>query len=141
MILDLLQTPLFIYALILSLFVFAILYLWRKITGIENYMFILEKRINNIKKPLASPSNNKENDLINILLSYNSDLTIKEIELSLKIDKTVDFKLLSCKEKKKITKNIKNIYQESIDSLEATDKKILEEQLEDQIKDQLEEYH
>jgi len=63
MILDLLQTPLFIYALIVSLFIFAILYLWRKISGIENYMFILEKRINNIKKPLSSPSSNKENDI------------------------------------------------------------------------------
>jgi hypothetical protein len=61
MILDLLQTPLFIYSLIISLFIFAILYLWRKISGIENYMFILEKRINNIKKPIASSS--KENDI------------------------------------------------------------------------------
>jgi DNA polymerase III delta prime subunit len=51
--------------------------------------------------------NNKENELIEILSQYNKDVSIKEIELCLKIDKTFDFKLLCSKDKKKITKYIK----------------------------------
>jgi DNA polymerase III delta prime subunit len=49
----------------------------------------------------------KDKDIINILLSYNKDITIKEIELCLKIDKTNDFITLCSKEKKKISKLIK----------------------------------
>ena len=52
--------------------------------------------------------NNKEEELIKLLLYYTKDLTIKEIELCLKIDKTNEFQLLNCKEKKKIIKIIKN---------------------------------
>ena len=51
---------------------------------------------------------NRENDIIKILSSYNKDITIKEIELCLKIDKTIEFKLLCSKDKKKIIKIIKN---------------------------------
>lgn len=78
MILDLLQTPLFIYSLIISLFIFAILYLWRKISGIENYMFILEKRINNIKKPTSFPSNNKESE-IHIPNNVNENIRVADM--------------------------------------------------------------
>ena len=53
-------------------------------------------------------SNNKEQELINIISGYNKDISIKEIELCLKIDKTTEFKLLASKDKKKITKFIKN---------------------------------
>jgi replication factor C subunit 1 len=53
--------------------------------------------------------NNKEDELIKILLYYTKDLTIKEIELCLKIDKTNDFELLSSKNKKLLTKLIKNL--------------------------------
>ena len=53
--------------------------------------------------------NNKEDDIINILLSYNKELNVKDIELCLKIDKTNDFELLTSKDKKKLTKIIKNI--------------------------------
>lgn len=52
--------------------------------------------------------NNMENDLINILNGYNKDITIKEIELCLKIDKTTEFNTLASKDKKRITKQIKN---------------------------------
>ena len=52
--------------------------------------------------------NNKENYIIELLSSYNKDISIKEIELCLKIDKTFDFKLLCSKDKKKITKIIKS---------------------------------
>jgi DNA polymerase III delta prime subunit len=52
-------------------------------------------------------SNGKEEEFVNKLSSYNSDITIKEIELCLKIDKTCDFIELSTKDKKKITKFIK----------------------------------
>ena len=48
--------------------------------------------------------NNKESYIIEILSSYNKDISIKEIELCLKIDKTYEFKLLCSKDKKKITK-------------------------------------
>jgi hypothetical protein len=53
--------------------------------------------------------NNKETELIKILSYYTKDLTFKEIELCLKIDKTNEFELLSSKDKKKLTKLIKNI--------------------------------
>jgi len=78
MILDLLQTPLFLYSLIISLFIFAILYLWRKISGIENYMFILEKRINNIKKPTSLSSNNKENE-IHVPNNVNENIRVADM--------------------------------------------------------------
>ena len=51
---------------------------------------------------------NKENDLINIISEYNKDVSIKEIELCIKIDKTTEYKLLGSKDKKKIIKYIKN---------------------------------
>jgi DNA polymerase III delta prime subunit len=53
--------------------------------------------------------NNNESELINILNFYMKDVTIKEIELCLKIDKTNEFKLLNSKEKKRLTKLIKTI--------------------------------
>ena len=52
---------------------------------------------------------NNQEELINIISSYNKELNVKEIELCLKIDKTNNFELLSSKDKKKITKTIKNI--------------------------------
>jgi hypothetical protein len=48
--------------------------------------------------------NNLDTDLIEILSKYIKDVTVKEIELCLKIDKTSEFKLLNSKDKKKITK-------------------------------------
>ena len=52
--------------------------------------------------------NNKESDLIKILNGYGKDVTIKEIELCLKIDKTTKFNKLASKDKKRITKSISN---------------------------------
>ena len=49
----------------------------------------------------------KENDLIKILNGYNKDISIKEIELCLKIDKTTEFNVLASKDKKRITKQMK----------------------------------
>ena len=49
----------------------------------------------------------KENELIEILNGYGKNISIKEIELCLKIDKTTDFYSLCSKDKKRITKNIK----------------------------------
>jgi hypothetical protein len=48
--------------------------------------------------------NNMEGNLINILQSYKKDITVKDLELFLKIDKTQDFYTLSTKDKKKISK-------------------------------------
>ena len=48
-----------------------------------------------------------EKTLVKILLSYSKDITVKDIELCLKIDKTNEFKLLSSKDKKLITNLIK----------------------------------
>ena len=45
-----------------------------------------------------------EEELISILQSYKKDITIKEIELCLKIDKTREFKTMSSKDKKRICK-------------------------------------
>ena len=49
----------------------------------------------------------KENILIEILNSYDKSITLKEIELCLKIDKTTNFYPLITKEKKRISKQIK----------------------------------
>jgi len=51
-------------------------------------------------------SNKKAHIILNILKSYKSDFDIKDLELCLKIDKTVDFITLTTKEKKEIN----NIY-------------------------------
>jgi len=50
---------------------------------------------------------NKEDKLIKILNGYNKDITIKEVELCLKIDKTTEFNTLASKDKKRITKQMK----------------------------------
>lgn len=50
----------------------------------------------------------REDELIKILYGYNKDISIKEIELCLKIDKTTEFNTLASKDKKRITKQIKN---------------------------------
>jgi hypothetical protein len=50
----------------------------------------------------------KEDELIEILNGYDKDITIKEIELCLKIDKTTEFNTLASKDKKRITKQIKS---------------------------------
>jgi replication factor C subunit 1 len=52
------------------------------------------------------------NKLLNILTKYQRDLSIKEVELCLKIDKSVEFNILGSKEKKQITKKIKSIYEQ-----------------------------
>ena len=44
--------------------------------------------------------------IITILKSYKKDLDIKDLELCLKIDKTIEFITLSTKEKKEITQSI-----------------------------------
>jgi replication factor C subunit 1 len=51
---------------------------------------------------------NREAELIKILHGYNKDISIKEIELCLKIDKTTEFNTLTSKDKKRIIKQIKN---------------------------------
>ncbi len=56
---------------------------------------------------------NKEYEFIKYLFEYNKDITIKEIELCLKIDKTFDFTVLGSKDKKKITKIIKKFVKKS----------------------------
>jgi replication factor C subunit 1 len=50
----------------------------------------------------------REEELIKILNGYNKDISIKEIELCLKIDKTTEFNTLASKDKKRITKQIKS---------------------------------
>jgi DNA polymerase III delta prime subunit len=51
--------------------------------------------------------NGREMELINILNGYNKNISIKEIELCLKIDKTTEFNMLGSKDKKRITKQMK----------------------------------
>ena len=88
-------------------------------TSLKN---INKKNINNLSKIINNKSNqeilmlnkicnhlienNKEQELIDILKSYNKNITIKEIELCLKIDKTSEFNTLGSKDKKRIAKQI-----------------------------------
>ena len=53
--------------------------------------------------------NNNNEKLIKLLKSYKKKINIKDIELCLKIDKTVDFITLSTKEKKEIESKIDSI--------------------------------
>ena len=52
--------------------------------------------------------NNKELELIKILNGYEKDISIKQVELCLKIDKTTEFNKLASKDKKRIIKSIGN---------------------------------
>jgi DNA polymerase III delta prime subunit len=87
-------------------------------TSLKN---INRKNILNLSKIINNKSNNDilmlnaicnklittdENKLINILTNYNKDLTIKQIELCLKIDKTTEYNTLASKDKKRINKQI-----------------------------------
>ena len=45
---------------------------------------------------------NQEKIILDILKEYKKDINIKDVELCLKIDKTIDFLTLSTKEKKNI---------------------------------------
>ena len=88
-------------------------------TSLKN---INKKNINNLLKVINKKSiseililtkisnflikNKREKELIDILKNYNKDISIKEIELCLKIDKTFDFHKLSTKEKKNIVSQI-----------------------------------
>jgi replication factor C subunit 1 len=89
-------------------------------TSLKN---INRKNIMNLSKVISNKSNQEilmlnkicnhliesgnENKLIDILNGYNKDISIKEIELCLKIDKTTDFNILASKDKKRITKQMK----------------------------------
>jgi replication factor C subunit 1 len=66
--------------------------------------------LNQIANNLIKSDN--EEELIKLLQSYKKDITIKELELCLKIDKTREFNILSSKDKKKISK----MYNISMDS-------------------------
>ncbi len=88
-------------------------------TSLKN---INKKNINNLEKIIGNKtideilllcrltnnmiSNKKAHFILDILKSYKSDFDIKDLELCLKIDKTVDFITLTTKEKKEIN----NIY-------------------------------
>ncbi len=88
-------------------------------TSLKN---INKKNINNLEKIIGNKtideilllckltnnmiSNKKAHVILDILKSYKSDFDIKDLELCLKIDKTVDFITLTTKEKKEIN----NIY-------------------------------
>ena len=65
--------------------------------SIDEIIFINQLANNFIK-------NKEEGKLIEILQNYKKDITVKELELFLKIDKTQDFCTLSSKDKKKISK-------------------------------------
>jgi len=47
-----------------------------------------------------------DKELIDLLSSYNKNLTIKEIELCLKIDKTTEYNILATKDKKRLIKHM-----------------------------------
>lgn len=88
-------------------------------TSLKN---INKKNINNLIKLLPNKSleeilyinkianylvnEDKVEEIINILKQYNSNFSIKDIELCIKIDKTFDFTKFNSKEKKEINKMI-----------------------------------
>ena len=89
----------------------------------ESSQIVIAKNIINLSKIIDNKSTNEilmlnkicnhliqtnqSDELIKILNGYNKEITIKEIELCLKIDKTTDFNVLGSKEKKKITNKYK----------------------------------
>lgn len=86
-------------------------------TSLKN---INKKNINNLQKIIYKKNieeililnnfsnlmftNNKTEDIINILKNYKKNLDIKDLELCFKIDKTTEFNVLTPKEKKNIIK-------------------------------------
>ena len=87
-------------------------------TSLKN---INRKNILNLSKIINNKSNNdilmlnticnhlintNESELIDILTLYNKNLTIKEIELCLKIDKTTEYNILATKDKKRLVKQM-----------------------------------
>jgi len=77
--------------------------------NINNLIKIIDKKsiyeilmLNRISNHLINSS--QENELINILSKYNKNFNIKDIELCLKIDKTIEFNKLGSKDKKRISK-------------------------------------
>jgi replication factor C subunit 1 len=91
-------------------------------TSLKN---INKKNINNLSKIINNKSNqeiillnymcnhfinnNQVDNLIKILYSYNNNITIKDIELCIKIDKTIDYKKLCSYQKKNINNILKTI--------------------------------
>ncbi len=91
-------------------------------TSLKN---INKKNINNLTKLLPNKSleeilyinkicnnlvsNNRVEEIINILKEYNPNFSIKDIELCIKIDKTFDFTKFNSKEKKQINKLIDSV--------------------------------
>ena len=80
--------------------------------NISNLLKIVSKKsvqeilmLNRIANHLIT--NDKQEELVNKLQSYDKDITIKEVELCLKIDKTCEFNQLSTKEKKKVNIHLK----------------------------------
>lgn len=90
-------------------------------TSLKN---INKKNINNLIKLIGNKSineilllskltnycydNNNINQIIDILKEYNNDIDIKDVELCLKINKTIDFSTLTNKNKKNIMQYISN---------------------------------
>lgn len=86
-------------------------------TSLKN---INKKNINNIKSIIGKKSiqeilmivkltnnlyhDNKLKIIVDILKQYKKNLTVKEVELFIKIDKTLDFSLFTTKEKKEVMK-------------------------------------
>ena len=68
--------------------------------------FIINKETINDEKKNKLICDKNFNSLIKILNSYNKKITIKDIELCLKIDKTSEYNILSTKDKKRIIKQI-----------------------------------
>lgn len=81
MILELLQNPIFMYAFTLSIIIFIILYMWRKIIGVESNIYLLEKRINNIKKSLTSSTNDNNDNYNDLYIPNNINENIRAADL------------------------------------------------------------
>jgi len=60
---DILQNSSFMFFFIITFIIFLILYMWRKIASLESYVFILEKRVNNIKKDISIGNKNSKEDI------------------------------------------------------------------------------
>lgn len=68
MIFDMLQNQTFMFFFIITFIIFLILYMWRKVASLESYVFILEKRLNLVKKDICNKqhfSSSQSEDNIN----------------------------------------------------------------------------
>ena len=84
MIFEILKNPTYTFLFVLTLVIFLVMFLWRKVTILESNFYILEKRVNLMKdtKYVVNPPNNSKNGDIKNTKAIFENMTDKKLERS-----------------------------------------------------------